>query len=216
MDRIPSYLKTILTFACFTGWRKGEILGLKWNQVDLQEGTVRLEPGETKNNEGRTLYLEPDLLIMLKDLFNKRKGIFVFSKDGEKIYDVRKSWDKACSTIGRPELLFHDLRRSAVRNMVRAGIPERVAMTISGHKIRCVFDRYNIVSQDDLKEAARKRQMFNNLQTEQLHFSYSRAVSRKNVVARGSGNLRLVSVREDDAPQMQKEKGFTDLISVNL
>jgi hypothetical protein len=82
-----------------------------------------------------------------------------------------------------PGLLFHDLRRSAVRNMVRAGVPERVAMTIFGHKTRNVFDRYNITSQEDLREAAQKRHEFYALQAGRLHFSYILPQKPKKVTA---------------------------------
>jgi integrase len=183
-NALPEYLKPVLTFAYFSGWRKSEILNLKWNQVNLRDGIVRLEPGETKNSEGRTLYMEPELLDLLKHLHKHRRldCLFVFNCNGKKLVDFRKSWQSACVSVGKSGLLFHDLRRSAIRNMVRAGISERVAMTISGHKTRCVFDRYNIVSEDDLKEAAVKRQEFTAKQDEQLHFSYISAKNEKRVV----------------------------------
>jgi integrase len=157
---------------------------LKWNQVNLREGIVRLESGETKNDDGRTLYMEPELWEMIKDLHKNRRldCQTVFHLNGKTLNDCRKSWKKACTEIGRPELLLHNLRRSGVRNMIRAGIPERVAMSISGHKTRSVFDRYNIISQEDLKEAARERQAFTFSQAEQLQFGYSGPNKEKKVV----------------------------------
>ena len=157
LPELPIYLRPVVLFAYYTGWRKGEILNLKWDQVDLEEKTVRLEPGTTKSGEGRTIYLEGELLQILKELRSKRRldcdHVFLGTK-GKPVRSLRTAWDNACSRAGLKGRIFHDLRRTAVRNMVRAGIPERVAMMISGHKTRSVFDRYNIVSPSDLKKAA--------------------------------------------------------------
>jgi len=183
VQALPSHLKPVLQFAYATGWRKSEILNLQWNQVNLRDSIVRLEPGETKNDEGRSIYMEADLWKMMKNQHKNRRldCLYVFQLNGKQLIDFRGSWETACKAIGKPGLLFHDLRRSGIRNMIRAGIPERVAMTISGHKTRSVFDRYNIVSQEDLIEAARKRQAFTNGQAKQLQNGYNQP-SRKQKV----------------------------------
>jgi integrase len=187
---LPDYLRSIVFFAYCSGWRKEEILSLTWDQVDLEQGAVRLMPGKTKNKEGRILYMESDLWKTMRDLNRKRAfGCpHVFHVEGKRIKDFHKAWDTACAKAGIPEMLFHDLRRTAVRNMVRAGIPERVAMSVSGHKTRSVFDRYNIVSPDDLQKAAVKRQEYREKQAEWLHFGDSSPKKGKRVT-----NLRLVT-----------------------
>jgi integrase len=164
---LPEEIRPIITFAYYTGCRKGEILTLRWSQVDLSEQVVRLEPGETKNDEGRTIPLVPELYQLLTIQKETRERHYpespwVFSRAGKPILEFKGAWETACKAAGlvdaagEPNKLFHDLRRTGVRNLIRAGVPERVAMTISGHKTRAVFDRYNIVSESDLKDAARR------------------------------------------------------------
>jgi len=166
-DALPSYLKGFVTFAYKTGWRVSEIENLTWNQVDRDQGIVRLEPGEAKNDEGRTVYLDPELKEIFNNQWEARKKskkltpfVFPNKDDNDKIRDFRGAWDNACDVAEIGKRLFHDFRRTAVRNMIRAGIPERVAMMISGHKTRSVFDRYNIVNDTDLRIAAARQESY--------------------------------------------------------
>jgi integrase len=158
-----------------TGMRRGEILSLRWENVDLLTRHVRLNAGETKNGEGRVIPLGDELLEALKSQLHLRNTavpdcplvFFRIIKTKENpvlrwvpIGDFRKVWQTACAKCGLAGRIFHDLRRSAVRALVRAGVQERVAMRISGHKTRSIFDRYNIVSDQDLTEAMQKLQKF--------------------------------------------------------
>jgi integrase len=180
-DALPDYLKGFMTFAYKVGWRLSEIMMLTWSQVDLNQGIVRLEVGETKNQQGRTVYLDEELRRVFGEQAERRKRsgsitpfVFTNRQGKDRIRYFRDSWAQACRSAGLfhfgeggkkiPTKLFHDFRRTAVRNMIRAGIPERVAMMITGHKTRSVFDRYNIVSDSDLRLAAAKQEAY--LQTQ--------------------------------------------------
>jgi integrase len=166
---LPERLKPLVAFGYYTGCRRGEVLALEWSQVDLLEGMVRLEPGTTKNKRARMIPLNPELLEMFKmqkairdEKYPSCPWVF-FTPTGERIRDFRGAWDAACiraglvNEKGKPLRLFHDLRRTAVRNLVRSGNSEKVAMQISGHRSRSVFDRYDIVTEQDLKRAASRQ-----------------------------------------------------------
>ncbi|MCL4848087.1 MAG: tyrosine-type recombinase/integrase [Acidobacteria bacterium] len=167
-DALPAYLQPVATFAYLTGWRvPSEILTLQWSQVDLTAGIVRLEPGSTKSGEGRVFPFaaHPDLTTLLETLDTARGARqkatgaivpWVFHRHGKPIKSAKKAWATACETAGCPGRLWHDFRRTAVRNLVRAGVPEKTAMLLTGHKTRSVFDRYDIVNEADLRAAVAK------------------------------------------------------------
>ena len=166
LRQLSEALKPMVTFAYNTGWRiPSEVLPLEWRQVDFAGGQVRLDPGTTKERFGRVFPFTTELRALLEeqrsytDRTQTEKGIvvpWVFHRDGLRIKSFRGAWANACKRAGIPGRIPHDFRRTAVRNLVRAGIPERVAMSMTGHRTRAVFDRYNIVSEGDLRQAAER------------------------------------------------------------
>jgi integrase len=165
LTHLPAFLRPLLVFAYYTGMRPGEILTIRWEQVDLIAGEIRLEMGETKNKEGRIvpLHMSDELFQTIsmqrsiRDVKYPSCPWVFFNEFGtDRIKDYERSWDIARTAAGYPDLLLYDNRRTGVRNMVRAGVHETVAMKISGHKTRSVFDRYNVTDTRDIHEAARK------------------------------------------------------------
>jgi len=137
------------------GWRVSELLSMRVNQVDVSQRVIRLEPGTTKNREGREVFMTDAVRHLLAALVHdKRAEDFVFTrKDGKRVKVFRGTWRKACEHAGVPGLLFHDLRRTGARNLRRAGVAEGVIMKIGGWRTRSVFERYAIVSRNDIADA---------------------------------------------------------------
>lgn len=181
VSRLPVYLQDYARFAYGSGWRKGEVATLEWSAVDKGTTRVTLRREHSKNGEPRVLPLVGELTEIIARRRQERayttvagetaESRYIFHRHGAPVGDFRKAWAAACVEAGLykvvgvnadgsekriPSRLFHDLRRSGVRNMVRAGVRERVAMEISGHRTRSIFDRYNITSEDDLREAMQR------------------------------------------------------------
>jgi integrase len=138
--------------------RKGEIARLTWDAFDRETWTLRLHARDAKTRHGRSLALEGQLKAIIERRLKVRRlsTPLIFHRDGEPVAEFRKAWATACRRAGLPGILFHDLRRSAIRDMVRAGVDPVVATKISGHKTRSTFDRYNITCEEDLRDAMKK------------------------------------------------------------
>jgi len=154
-----------------TGMRPKEIRSLSWANYDAETWTLRLHASDAKTGHGRVLALVEELRAIIERRLSARRldCQLIFHRAGRPMGEFRKTWATACKAAGlavteerdgkavtRALKLVYDLRRTAVRNMARAGVPERVAMAISGHKTRNVFDRYNIVDERDLRDAVAK------------------------------------------------------------
>ena len=159
LHALPQELKALFVTAYLTGIRRGELLAVQWAQVDFESSQITLEKGETKNDEPRSVpILEGEMRDLLLAARREHDAYWpqcpwLFCRNGEPIRDFRSSWELACARAGVPGLKFHDLRRTAVRNMRRSGVPQVVRMRISGHKTDSMERRYNIVDGEDLSIA---------------------------------------------------------------
>ncbi|MBI4585338.1 MAG: tyrosine-type recombinase/integrase [Planctomycetes bacterium] len=173
MRHLPTYLRPLVGFLALTGWRRSEATGLTWARVDFRAQTVRLEASETKNDrprlfpfstfpELRDLLLEQRTAVTKLERQLERMITWVFPRGpghsrpdyyGQRITEFRKSWSTACRLAGCPGMLVHDLRRSAVRRLTRAGVPRSIAMRLTGHLTESIYLRYDITSEADLVDA---------------------------------------------------------------
>ena len=161
MPRMPEYLRDVVLFGFLTGWRKGEITGLRWSNVNRAEAVIRLNPEQNKSRDVRVLTLHGELAALIERRWQARKVgrtlvPHVFHCAGRQLGVFRDAWLTGCRNAGLGHRWFHSLRRSAARNMSLQGIPEKVIMSIMGHKTRGMFDRYNIVTEADQRAYAKR------------------------------------------------------------
>ncbi|MGA9308264.1 MAG: site-specific integrase, partial [Candidatus Sulfotelmatobacter sp.] len=164
LAKLPNHLKPYVTFLYHCGGRSGEAEQIEWQQVDLARRIIRLEDDQTKNKDARYVPLPERLVLMLAAMKLREGRVF-------DITNIRKEWMDACAAAGlgrkievegRPYdpryegLTLHDLRRSAARNLLLAGVPETIIMRIGGWKTRSVFDRYAVANTADLSAAMQR------------------------------------------------------------
>jgi integrase len=161
-EELPAHQKLLLVIGYHLGMRSGEILGLRWGQVDWAANLIRLEKRQTKGKQARNAPLYGELRVWLEMAYaDPKRGETIISWNGVRISETKTSWKKACARAGVPGLYVHDLRRTAISNMINgAGIPEKTAMLICGHKTRSILDRYNIVIERDIHTAGRRMEAY--------------------------------------------------------
>lgn len=160
VEHCTRHLKPMVELAYVTAMRKGEITGLKWQQVDFQNGVIILEAGDTKTQEKREVPIDEKLKTVLRKIPKVLGCPYVFNYRGKKLSDTRTAFRKASTKAGLKGFHFHDLRHCAVTNMRKAGVPEGVIMSVSGHKTNAVFRRYDQIDRMDRKEALEKLRGF--------------------------------------------------------
>ena len=159
LEQLPPSLKALFVCGYHVGARKNELRRIEWGWVDLHAGLIRLPGSVTKNKKPRTFPIYGDMRRWIDRQRETCPADCVWVFYGAKKHTVDEhlnGWPEACKRAGVPGLLFHDLRRSAVRNMKKAGLQDLEAMRISGHLTRNIFDRYNIIDEDDLADAGRR------------------------------------------------------------
>jgi len=168
-DALPTYLRLAFVIAYHFGCRKGELLAIPRERVDLAAGKIYLEAATTKNRTPRFLPIYGEMRahieMQLAELDTKYPGCrWLIHREGRPIGDFEKAWATATKLAQVPELLFHDLRRTALTNMENAGVPPAIATAISGHKTEAVYRRYVIRRAEAIEQAAAQMEAYLNAQ----------------------------------------------------
>lgn len=152
----PKDFADVLDFGYLVGWRKGSIQTLRWPSIDRAANVIYLPARNNKTGKPFRLWMFPELRTVVDSRQAKRhpESDLVFHVDGRPMGEWDGTWKRACQVAGVPGLLFHDLRRTATRNLIRAGVDPKIAMKITGHETEAMLRRYDISAEDDVRNAA--------------------------------------------------------------
>ena len=174
LPHLSSDLQPVIEVAYITGWRvRSEILTRRWAHVDVDQGWLRLEPGETKSGQGRAVALTARLREILLEQRRRTKHAeqqtsqivpWIFHRKSKPIRDFYGAWRKACETAELKGRIPHDFRRTAVRNLERVGVPWSTAKAMVGHRTDAIYARYAIVDDTMLREGMAKLEAFHTKQ----------------------------------------------------
>lgn len=180
----PPHIRVMLALGFYGGMRRGEIVGLTWGQIDLKNRTIKLAASDTKDREPRTIPISDELYDLLRQIPRALHDPHVLLYEGKPVVDTRKALKRACTEAGivhgrgvKGGFIFHDTRHCFNTYARKAGVPESVIMAITGHSTRSMFDRYNTIDGDDLRQAVGQMGSY-------LH-EISKNVSKKSMDADG-------------------------------
>lgn len=208
----PPYVRPVYEGAYLTGWRsKSELLTRTWANIDFENGWLRLEPGETKNEQGREFPLTPQWRALFESQYGKAKQIerttgrrmpwIFFHDDGARIKDFRIAWRNACRRAGLTSRTPHDSRRSAVRNLERSGVPRSAAMKMTGQLTESVYRRYAIVDAGMLRDAATKLAAFHAAESHVLEAPHA-DIDPLRPEANGQSIVKVSLTEKSGAPSL--------------
>ncbi len=156
---LPSHLRPVVWFAYHTGRRRGEILQLQWPDVNLEDGWITIRASTTKTGKPDRIPIAGELralLMALRTAEGPHASPFVFQYQGKPFSTFWRTWKRTLSKLNMPSYLFHDLRRTTATDLVEAGVSEQAAMAVTGHKTRSIFQRYNIVKSDTVRQGMQR------------------------------------------------------------
>jgi integrase len=166
-EKLPLHTRGMLSTGFYAGMRKGEILSLIWPKVDMKNRVIRLEAEDTKDHEPRTIPICQELFDVLRVIPRALHDDHVFLYKGKPVSDIRTGLKEACKDVGidygrtiRDGFVFHDLRHCFNTYMRKAGVAESVIMRMTGHSTREMFDRYNKIDDEDMRQAVAKMGTF--------------------------------------------------------